>query len=423
MQDYYKILEISSSATASEIKKAYRKLALKYHPDKNQGDEFAEAKFKEIAYAYEVLSNIEDKKNYDSKYENASNSTSKSEEKETENPLTPNDFLNELKNIRNHLSNINPNAINKRNLFDTLNDLLSLENINFLIQCDDIYKNRLIIEEILICCKPLGHAKHPIQSFYYIEIIYQKLVKLAGVDNETIQKIYKHSKKNELYSLWDRFKGSAIVVGTIILFGIIFSQGNIETSNNSDNELKNGDLNNTFTDRSQDGEINAEQLIQNKKDSLISNGWSEQDIVNGQLSPCYNFKPIKSNIDNYLKIVVGRGTDVAIKIMNINTEKCVRYVFINSGSTYQIKNLPEGQYYLKIAYGKNWLSKVINGQCIGRFVRNAIYEKGEDILDYNFEYNSEGYRIPSYELSLDVIDTNISNSFNSKDISENEFNK
>lgn len=64
-RDYYEVLGVSKSATAAEIKKAYRKLALKYHPDKNPDDAAAEAKFKEAAEAYEVLSNEEKKQRYD----------------------------------------------------------------------------------------------------------------------------------------------------------------------------------------------------------------------------------------------------------------------------------------------------------------------------------------------------------------------
>ena len=64
-RDYYDVLGVSKSASASEIKKAYRKLAIKYHPDKNPGDKQAEEKFKEAAEAYEVLSNAEKKQRYD----------------------------------------------------------------------------------------------------------------------------------------------------------------------------------------------------------------------------------------------------------------------------------------------------------------------------------------------------------------------
>ena len=64
-RDYYEILEVSKSATAEEIKKAYRKMAIKFHPDKNPGDKAAEEKFKEAAEAYEVLSDGNKKARYD----------------------------------------------------------------------------------------------------------------------------------------------------------------------------------------------------------------------------------------------------------------------------------------------------------------------------------------------------------------------
>src|ERR1035437_4773711 len=64
-KDYYEVLGLGKSASQDEIKKVYRKLAMKYHPDRNPGDKQAEENFKEAAEAYEVLSNDEKRQKYD----------------------------------------------------------------------------------------------------------------------------------------------------------------------------------------------------------------------------------------------------------------------------------------------------------------------------------------------------------------------
>lgn len=73
MKDYYSILEIPKTSTAEEIKKAYRKMAMKYHPDKNANDTTSEAKFKEVSEAYETLSNPEKRRKYDNPQTNPFN--------------------------------------------------------------------------------------------------------------------------------------------------------------------------------------------------------------------------------------------------------------------------------------------------------------------------------------------------------------
>jgi molecular chaperone DnaJ len=65
MRDYYEVLGVTREATADELKRAYRKLAMQYHPDRNPNDAEAESRFKEAAEAYEVLSNTEKRQRYD----------------------------------------------------------------------------------------------------------------------------------------------------------------------------------------------------------------------------------------------------------------------------------------------------------------------------------------------------------------------
>src|SRR5712671_2259535 len=64
-RDYYEVLEVTRTSTGEEIKKSYRKLAVKFHPDKNPGDHTAEDKFKELGEAYDVLSDESKRAAYD----------------------------------------------------------------------------------------------------------------------------------------------------------------------------------------------------------------------------------------------------------------------------------------------------------------------------------------------------------------------
>ena len=81
MENYYKILEVEENVTGVELKKVYRKMAMKYHPDKNQGDKKSEEMFKKISEAYTILSDSKLRENYDKKCKQNNNKTSKNENK------------------------------------------------------------------------------------------------------------------------------------------------------------------------------------------------------------------------------------------------------------------------------------------------------------------------------------------------------
>lgn len=164
-------------------------------------------------------------------------------------------------------------------------------------------------------------------------------------------------------------------------------------------------------------------------------GWEETNYRSGNASACKNITPrYDYDIDNYLRVNVGSGTDVVIKLMKIGSYKdeCIRIVYVRSKDTYEIKNIPEGRYYLKIAYGKDYRKKVVDNQCYVKFMKNAMYEKSTEILDYklikrpNTKVGNkiyENWDAPSFELSLDVKEAiGIKQDFKSTDISEEEFN-
>ncbi len=162
-----------------------------------------------------------------------------------------------------------------------------------------------------------------------------------------------------------------------------------------------------------------------KKDP--NNGWNKRSYSSGETPECENVDPqYDFKIDNYLKVNVGSNTDVVIKLMkrSYSGDICIRIVYIRSNETYYVKNIPEGNYYLKIAYGSDWRQKIVDQKCYGKFMRSAQYEISKEKLDFNIIHNYDSDRVPSYELSLDIIVSRRTKpTFNLNNISEAEFNK
>lgn len=154
--------------------------------------------------------------------------------------------------------------------------------------------------------------------------------------------------------------------------------------------------------------------------------WEKKSYKSGTTPDCENISPeYDYEIDNYLKIQVGYNTDVVVKLMQKSQteDKCIRVVYINSGDTYYVKNIPEGLYYLKIAYGKDYRQTIVNKKCKIKFIKNPIYEMGDNLLDFNIVKTNEGISIPYFELSLDVITTTeTGKEFKTGNISEDQFN-
>lgn len=165
-------------------------------------------------------------------------------------------------------------------------------------------------------------------------------------------------------------------------------------------------------------------------------GWEQINYESGVTPECENIVPkYDDSLDNYLRIKVGSGTDVVVKLMRIgySEDECIRIVYVRSDETYEIKNIPEGLYYLKIAYGKDYRKKIVDNICYVKFMKNALYEKGSQTLNFNKIMKPDEiignniykrWSIPSFELLLNVI-TKLGTkpTFNSNGISEAEFNR
>ena len=208
-KDYYQLLGVKSNASTEEIKKSYRRLALKYHPDKNPGDLLAEAVFKEIAEAYDVLSDAKKREDYHYKrfytynYKYAAAQTA-----------TPKSILNDAIKLQKLVEKADPFRINRDALLFQLQQILSADNLSLLLEKKQAGINKAIVETILIVCKPLQYT--------YSEIIAEQLCILAVGNDNLEKKISEFLNNQRKKDTWRRYKVVAALLVAIILCLIIF---------------------------------------------------------------------------------------------------------------------------------------------------------------------------------------------------------
>lgn len=87
-------------------------------------------------------------------------------------------------------------------------------------------------------------------------------------------------------------------------------------------------------------------------------------------------KPVYGLQDNYFDITIGQGFSVAVKIMSLNESKCIRYIFVPEGQTVTVNEIPQGKYYLKLAYGNDWMVK-LRKSYFRKFTKNAFMRKAQ----------------------------------------------
>ena len=195
-KDYYQILNVHPTSTMLEIKKAYRKLALQYHPDTNDNDPLLEEKFREIKIAYEILSNAESRK----KYHN--NVYFEIYIKEVTNI---NDILLKVSQLKNYVSNSNADKIDQILLLNYLLDLLSPSNVVIIQSSNNESIKNEIFESIISSTQIL-----PYSLFIKVSAIIEKIFL-----NEfaTIQLISKQKKINEW---WNNYKVLFAVIAALL---------------------------------------------------------------------------------------------------------------------------------------------------------------------------------------------------------------
>lgn len=177
LKDYYNILGVKSSATQQDIKKAYRALAFKYHPDKNPGNSYSEAHFKEVQEAYGILSDAVKREIYDDERWLAGMGGKQRQQEE----VTPAWLLKISRELNNSLAIIDTYRMSQRALQAYILLILTDSHIGVLQQYADQQANNALIAELLKATRKL--------EVQYLDEIEKRLIIIAGTDKDVLQDI------------------------------------------------------------------------------------------------------------------------------------------------------------------------------------------------------------------------------------------
>ena len=209
LKDHYKTLELAPSATMQDIKKAYRKLAQQYHPDKNNNDPYAETNFNEIKEAYETLTNPAKKDTYLQQrwYNRATGNNN------TEQVITPVNILKQALEFEKYTSTLDVFRMDSNSLFEYMNELLNDETVSKLLQFNETDVNKQIMLTLLKPVKFLSSEK--------AISITDKLTRLTTGNTESRDKINEVLRQIKRKEKWERYKWIIVLMITIAICVLI----------------------------------------------------------------------------------------------------------------------------------------------------------------------------------------------------------
>lgn len=209
-KNYYKTLGISPDASHAEIKKSFRKLALQYHPDRNQGNELANLQFREVQEAYEILSNPSKRSGYHYEWKLHFPKADVSYAYQN----SPESILNECRKFQQQVAEMDIFRMNRESVYTRIRNILSEENMALLL----LQKKSAINYEIV---KIIIHISSKLQ-YDQVKRIASQLTLLAEGDyslSEDIKIYLQESKKN---NYWQQYYPLVVLLITLTICGFIY---------------------------------------------------------------------------------------------------------------------------------------------------------------------------------------------------------
>jgi molecular chaperone DnaJ len=210
VKDYYQTLGILPTASADDIKTAYRKLALQFHPDTNNDDLYAAARFNEIKEAYEILVHPGRRQQY---HEQRWLLLSEGRHFDPAIPLTPPNLLKQCLAFEQYLHHFNPHRGNPKEAALQLEQLFSPERVQLLLQFNDVFVNRELVASGMRCASLIPLAQWP--------RLEERLLQLLGQDllmGDAVRLHFKQLARRR----WSRYTGWLAFLLALLLLLFIF---------------------------------------------------------------------------------------------------------------------------------------------------------------------------------------------------------
>ena len=210
IKNYYAILQVEPSASIADIKKAYRRLALKYHPDKNNNDSYSSAQFAEIKEAYEVLTDPAKKEYYlQQRWYNQSMGYQK-----TQGIVTPVSLLKQSLELEKYVSRLDVFRMDKEKLKDYLMEMLSDDVIDKIKAFNEHSTTKSIIAILLKTIQPLSSEMS--------DPVIRQLFKLADQNESEILLIKNSVANTQKRDRLEKYKPLVILFFTLLICGLIW---------------------------------------------------------------------------------------------------------------------------------------------------------------------------------------------------------
>lgn len=168
------------------------------------------------------------------------------------------------------------------------------------------------------------------------------------------------------------------------------------------------------TDRATTQEASAYQQ------SLLEQGWEYSKLSGCELSEEYGYTPEYGMRDNYFEIKLGGESDCLVKIIDCQTNKCIREALVTNGSSVIISQIPQKRIYLKLAFGRTLMEKRSDYVTECKFTSDVSYEKSATVFDFGTKNSPD---VINYTLEINISKGTAKKNFETIPISEEEFMK